>query len=95
MASFNPQPDEGYSEDPLTAPSSALTPFSLKRDDVSAALSSRRDEYPPWLLQHISRLSTSGKTGTSSPLGLRPTGSRRVAAACLPMNLIQSSPCIS
>ncbi|KAL1842961.1 hypothetical protein VTJ49DRAFT_3602 [Mycothermus thermophilus] len=63
MAAFNPQPDEGYSEDPLTAPS-AVAPFSLKRDDAITALSSSRsrDEFPPWLVQHISSLSISRKT---------------------------------
>ncbi|KAK4237021.1 hypothetical protein C8A03DRAFT_35060 [Achaetomium macrosporum] len=64
MAGFTPQPDEGYSEDPLTAPSAAA-PFSAKtREDGIGALGSARadDEFPPWLIQHISSLSVSRKT---------------------------------
>ncbi|GAB1318092.1 F-box/WD repeat-containing protein 1A [Madurella fahalii] len=64
MAGFTPQPDEGYSEDPLTA-LSASTSFSLKpREDTVTALGSARsaDEFPAWLVQHISNLSISRKT---------------------------------
>ena len=67
MARFTPQPDEGYSEDPLPA-LSAATSFSLKlRDDAVAALGSvrAREEFPPWLIQHISSLSLSRRTGKS------------------------------
>ncbi|KAK4033653.1 hypothetical protein C8A01DRAFT_19436 [Parachaetomium inaequale] len=69
MAGFNPQPDEGYSEDPLTALSAAPS-FSLKsRGDAVTALGSARsgDEFPPWLIQHISSLSLARKTGKSLP----------------------------
>ncbi|KAH6847842.1 hypothetical protein B0I37DRAFT_152336 [Chaetomium sp. MPI-CAGE-AT-0009] len=64
MASFNPQPDEGYSEDPLTALSAAPSfPFKSREDAVSALGSARsRDEFPPWLVQHISSLSLTRKT---------------------------------
>ncbi|EAQ83741.1 hypothetical protein CHGG_10145 [Chaetomium globosum CBS 148.51] len=64
MAGFNPQPDEGYSEDPLTALSAAPSfPFKSREDAVSALGSARsRDEFPPWLLQHISSLSLTRKT---------------------------------
>ncbi|KAL2186651.1 WD40 repeat-like protein [Thermothelomyces heterothallicus CBS 203.75] len=64
MAGFNPQPDEGYSEDPLTALSSA-PPLSLKsREDAVSALGSARsrDDFPPWLVEHISNLSLARKT---------------------------------
>ncbi|KAK3293191.1 uncharacterized protein B0H64DRAFT_207487 [Chaetomium fimeti] len=64
MAGFNPQPDEGYSEDPLTALSAAPSfPFKSREDAVSALGSARsRDEFPPWLVQHISSLSLTRKT---------------------------------
>ncbi|KAK4101206.1 WD40 repeat-like protein [Parathielavia hyrcaniae] len=64
MSGFAPQPDEGYSEHPLTAFSAAV-PFSLKsREDALTALSSSRsrDEFPPWLIQHLSSLSITRKT---------------------------------
>ncbi|KAL2142353.1 hypothetical protein VTI28DRAFT_1245 [Corynascus sepedonium] len=64
MAGFNPQPDEGYSEDPLTA-LSAAPPFSFKsREDAVSALGSARsrDEFPSWLVEHISSLSLARKT---------------------------------
>ncbi|KAK4120642.1 WD40 repeat-like protein [Parathielavia appendiculata] len=64
MAGFTPQPDEGYSEHPLTA-FSAPVPFSLKsREDALTALGSSRsrDEFPPWLIQHLSGLSITRKT---------------------------------
>ncbi|KAL2133978.1 hypothetical protein VTI74DRAFT_1281 [Chaetomium olivicolor] len=63
MAGFTPQPDEGYSEDPLTAPS-AVASVLKPRDDALSALGSLRpgEEYPPWLIQHISGLSISRKT---------------------------------
>jgi F-box and WD-40 domain protein 1/11 len=67
MAGFNPQPDEGYSEDPLTALSAGAS-FSLKqREDAVSVLGSvrSRDEFPPWLVQHISSLSIARKTGKS------------------------------
>jgi hypothetical protein len=65
MARFTPQPDEGYSEDPLTA-LSASTSNSLKpREDAVTPLGSARltDEFPAWLVQHVSNLSLSRKTG--------------------------------
>lgn len=70
MAGFNPQPDEGYSEDPLTA-LSAAPPFSFKsREDAVSALGSARsrDEFPSWLVEHISSLSLARKTGKSRRL---------------------------
>lgn len=70
MAGFNPQPDEGYSEDPLTAQSTAPSTLPLKspREDAVTTLgtlSSARsgDEFPPWLVQHISSLPLTRKTG--------------------------------
>lgn len=64
MAGFA-QPDEGYSEDPLTAPSASAALSVKSREDAIAALGSSRsgDEALPWLIQHISGLSTSRKIG--------------------------------
>lgn len=64
MASFSSQPDEGYSEDPLNA-LSASTSFILKprEDAVSTLATSRPDEFPTWLTQHISNLPMYRKTG--------------------------------
>ncbi|KAL2015146.1 hypothetical protein VTK56DRAFT_6200 [Thermocarpiscus australiensis] len=64
MAGFNPQPDEGYSEDPLIGPSTYTSFSSKTREDAVAALGSAqsRDELPAWLVQHISSLSISHKT---------------------------------
>ncbi|KAK4131259.1 WD40 repeat-like protein, partial [Trichocladium antarcticum] len=65
MAGFAPQPDEGYSEDPLTALSASASFFIKPREDsgTSSASSIRPgDEFPLWLMQHISGLSTSRKT---------------------------------
>lgn len=68
MAGFAPQPDEGYSEDPLTALSAPASFFIKPREDSGTASASIRpgDEFPLWLMQHISGLSTSRKTGKSS-----------------------------
>ena len=65
MDGFASPPDEGYSEDPLSGLSAASS-FSLKlREDAVSALGSARarDAFPPWLIQHISGLSKSRKTG--------------------------------
>ncbi|KAK4140995.1 uncharacterized protein C8A04DRAFT_14438 [Dichotomopilus funicola] len=69
MAGFNPQPDEGYSEDPLTAQSAAPSTLPLKsqREDAVTTLGTLNsarsgDEFPPWLVQHISSLPLTRKT---------------------------------
>ncbi|KAL2257342.1 hypothetical protein VTK26DRAFT_298 [Humicola hyalothermophila] len=64
MAGFTPQPDEGYSEDPLTAQSASTSSSVKPREDAVSALASARsgDEFPSWLVQHISGLSTPRKT---------------------------------
>ena len=68
MAGFTPQPDEGYSEDPLTALSASASFSTKPREDAATSSASIRpgDEFPSWLIQHISGLSTSRKTGKSS-----------------------------
>lgn len=64
MTGFTPQPDEGYSEDPLTAASASSFSVKQREDAVSSLASSRTgDEFPPWLVQHISGLSMPRKTG--------------------------------
>jgi hypothetical protein len=74
MAGFGAPPDEGYSEDPLTAPvSSASFPFKSRGDAVSALASSQpTDEFPAWLAQHISQLPMSRKTGEPCPTSCPP-----------------------
>ncbi|KAK0713284.1 hypothetical protein B0T26DRAFT_677636 [Lasiosphaeria miniovina] len=63
MAGFT-QPDEGYSEDPLTVLSASASFLLKPRVDAVSALGSVRsgDEFPAWLTQHISHLPMSRKT---------------------------------
>lgn len=63
MAGFT-QPDEGYSEDPLTVLSASASFLLKPREDAVSALGSVRsgDEFPAWLTQHISHLPMSRKT---------------------------------
>ncbi|KAM7190869.1 F-box/WD repeat-containing protein 1A [Naviculisporaceae sp. PSN 640] len=58
MADFNSQTDEGYSEDPLSGPS------TLPKSPAGAvtALGQSRPSFPAWLIQHISGMSTADKT---------------------------------
>lgn len=65
MAGFASQ-DEGYSEDPLTAAIFGAAPFALKNREYSVtALGASRSgpEFPTWMIQRISNLSISRKTG--------------------------------
>ncbi|KAK4152306.1 hypothetical protein C8A00DRAFT_35001 [Chaetomidium leptoderma] len=64
MAGFTPQPDEGYSEDPLTALSAAASFSHKSREDAVTALGSSRshDEFPPWFIQQVSGLSITRRT---------------------------------
>jgi len=68
-AGFTAQPDEGYSEDPLTtlslAASSANSLTKTREGGGLAALAASRagNDFPQWMLDHLSGLSISRKTG--------------------------------
>ncbi|KAK3935342.1 F-box/WD repeat-containing protein 1A [Diplogelasinospora grovesii] len=70
MDGFPGQPDEGYSEDPLTGQLSASPSFLQKprEDAVSALGAARSSEFPAWLTQHIANLSVSDKTDLTMAL---------------------------
>ncbi|KAM7199157.1 F-box/WD repeat-containing protein 1A [Rhypophila sp. PSN 637] len=62
MAGLTSQPDEGYSEDPLSG-SSAFPGYLFKpREDAVTTLAATRETFPAWLAQHISGLSIADKT---------------------------------
>ncbi|KAK3317186.1 hypothetical protein B0T19DRAFT_287070 [Cercophora scortea] len=64
MAGFAAQPDEGYSEAPLTALSTSTSFLYKTREDAVSSLGAARQgtDFPAWLTQHISNLSLPNKT---------------------------------
>lgn len=65
MTGFTSQPDEGYSEDPLNLPPTTTSlPLKPREDGITVLGPARSgDNFPPWLIRHLSSLSISRKTG--------------------------------